>query len=171
VSSAAHRPRGLFAFEYYLPMFYSKPITGLTVYMRWKRLFLFVRLNILNGQPECDRRCEGSQSNRKTGILRAFTEIAQKPRGRIICTRPSICANGSRYWSRPSRRRQTGIAHVTTGHQRSTGTAGIADISAANGAFHMLGSPRTNGRRFVMKNRIITAAFARSLFGITRSAS
>jgi hypothetical protein len=58
-------------------MFNSKPSTRLTVYMRWKRLFLLVRLNILNGQPECDRRCEGSQSNRKTGILRAFTEIAQ----------------------------------------------------------------------------------------------
>jgi hypothetical protein len=115
--------------------FIRKPITGLTVYMRWKRLFLLVRLNILNGQPECGRRCEGSQSNRKTGILRAFTEIAQKPRGRIICTRPSICANGWRYWSRPSRRRQTGIAHVTTGHQRSTGTPGVADMSAANGAF------------------------------------
>ena len=37
-----------------------------------------MRLNILNGQPECDRRSEGSRFNQKTGILRAFTEIAQK---------------------------------------------------------------------------------------------
>src|SRR5580698_6996935 len=48
-------------------MVYSKPITGLTIYLRWKRLFLFVRFNILNGYSECDRHCEGSQPNRKTG--------------------------------------------------------------------------------------------------------
>ena len=29
-------------------MVYSKSITGLTIYLRWKRLFLFVRFNILN---------------------------------------------------------------------------------------------------------------------------
>jgi hypothetical protein len=78
MSSAGHRLRGLFAFEYYPPMFYSKPIAGLTVYLRWKRLFLFVSFNTLNGQPECDRHCEGSRPNRKTGIPRAFTQIAQE---------------------------------------------------------------------------------------------
>jgi len=37
-----------------------------------KGFFLFARFNILNDQPECDRCCEGSQPNRKTGILRCI---------------------------------------------------------------------------------------------------
>jgi hypothetical protein len=40
---------------------------GLTIYMRWKRRFLYARFNILNGQPECDRRCG------------AYTEVFTSP--------------------------------------------------------------------------------------------
>ena len=134
MSPATHRPRQLFSFEYYFPTLYSKRITCLTVYMRRKWLFLFARCSILNRQPECDCRCGGTV-HRKTGNLRAFTEITQKPLGRIICTRSGTCANEWRDQSKTWRRRQTGIAHITAGHLRSKSTAGIADISAANGCF------------------------------------
>ena len=153
-------------------MFYSKPITGLTIYMRWKRLFLFVRFNILNDQPECDRRCAGSQPNRKTGILRAFTKIAQKPRGRIRCTRSGICAKTMAQSEQAITETSNRYRPVTTSHQRSTGTrARRRHVSCERSLFVSWEPSDLMEGRFVMKTRIITTAFARSLFGVTRSVS
>ena len=92
-----------------------------------------MRFNILTGQLERDRRCEGSQSNRKTGVPRVFTEIAEKPRGRIICMRSAHTrTSGATETGRHGNVEQASptLQQISTIY---TDTAGILDISAANG--------------------------------------
>ena len=63
-------------------MFYSKPITGLTIYLRWKRLFLFVRLNILNGPARMRSSLRGptalSKNRHSPYIHRDHSEAARQ---------------------------------------------------------------------------------------------
>jgi hypothetical protein len=125
VASVGHRPRGLFAFEYCLPNglfetdYWSHYLPALekALFVREIQYFewLFRMRPSLRGFT--------AQSKDRQAFSRAFTQMLRSHAAALSARGDSICTMGCAIKAGHHGGGQIGIAHVTTSHQRSTGTA------------------------------------------------